>query len=96
MSDLEGVDLAFLPIAGWGMRVGEGHLDPVRAARAAAIIKPRAVVPIHWGTVLRVDLTRRTELLTKHAAEFPARMAELAPNSEPRVLQPGESFTLER
>jgi L-ascorbate metabolism protein UlaG (beta-lactamase superfamily) len=97
MSDLDGVDLALLPIGGWGRKVGEGHLDPVRAAKAAGRMRARAVVPIHWGTVLRAGLAeRRPDLLTKHADELPARMAELAPESEVRILQPGESLTLAR
>jgi L-ascorbate metabolism protein UlaG (beta-lactamase superfamily) len=95
MSDLDGVDLALLPIGGWGQRVGEGHLDPVRAAKAAAMTRARVVVPIHWGTLLRAGLAeRRPDLLTKYADEFPSRMAELAPQSEARVLQPGELLTI--
>ena len=45
------VDLALLPIWGWGPSLGPGHMDPERAARAAALIEPRIVVPIHWGTL---------------------------------------------
>ena len=52
MEQLAGVvDVALLPISGWGRTVGAGHLDPARAARAAATIRPRVVVPIHWGTL---------------------------------------------
>ena len=95
MADLRGVDLALLPIGSWGDRVGEGHLDPERAARAAAILEARAVVPIHWGTYLRSDLHRRHPgLLQTHAPEFEARMAELAPDTDAHVLRPGESLTL--
>lgn len=95
MSDLEGVDLALLPIGGWGEKVGKGHLDPARAAQAAATMRARIVVPIHWGTFLRTDLARRRrDLLSKHGDELPLRMAELAPASEARILQPGESLTL--
>jgi hypothetical protein len=57
--------------------------------------RARVVVPIHWGTLLRAGLAeRRPDLLTKYADEFPSRMAELAPQSEARVLQPGESLTI--
>ena len=95
MAALAGVDLAFLPIGGWGPHIGAGHLDPERAARAAAVIRPRAVVPIHWGTMLRADLHRhRPELLHEPAAEFRARMALLAPDVDAQVLEPGESFEL--
>jgi L-ascorbate metabolism protein UlaG (beta-lactamase superfamily) len=93
MADLAGVDVALLPIGGWGTKVGEGHLDPERAARAAAMISPKVAIPIHWGALLRADLHRRGA--ARHAApaeEFRARMAELAPETEVSVLAPGESF----
>ena len=52
MRDLAtGLDVALLPVWGWGPRVGPGHLDPERAARAAGLLAPRVVVPIHWGTL---------------------------------------------
>ncbi len=96
MRDLAGVDIALLPIAGWGPHIGKGHLDPERAARAAALIRPRVVIPIHWGTLLRSDLhRRRPDLLTAPADQLRALMSKLAPEVETRVLQPGESFTLE-
>jgi L-ascorbate metabolism protein UlaG (beta-lactamase superfamily) len=96
MHELAGVlDVALLPIAGWGPNLHAGHLDPRRAAQAAAIMRPRIAVPIHWGTLLRVGLARtRPELLTDPAREFVAQMAELAPGVEPRVLAPGESLDL--
>ena len=53
-----GLDLALLPIWGWGTSIGAGHLDPERAARAAALLSPRMVVPIHWGTLYPLGLAR--------------------------------------
>lgn len=50
MAHLGPIDLAAIPIWGWGPRLGPGHLDPERAARAVEIIDPGVVVPIHWGT----------------------------------------------
>jgi L-ascorbate metabolism protein UlaG (beta-lactamase superfamily) len=96
MSELRGrVDVALLPIGGWGPKVGEGHLDPPRAAKAAAIIEPRFVMPIHWGTYLRPDLVRRRpELLEKYPRELEAELARHAPGVELRALAPGDSFTL--
>lgn len=96
MAALEGVDIALLPIGGWGgNEMGKGHLDPERAARAAALIRPRVAIPIHWGTMLRADLHRRgPDLHGPPAEEFRDRMAELAPASEVRVLAPDESFEL--
>jgi L-ascorbate metabolism protein UlaG (beta-lactamase superfamily) len=94
MADLaDGVDLALLPIGGWGPRVGRGHLDPARAARAAAMIRPRIVIPIHWGTYLRMGLGGEG-LLTDPPRKLIASAAELAPGVEVRVLKPGESTRL--
>src|SRR5262249_27468973 len=45
------LDLALLPIWGWGPSIGHGHLDPARAAEAVARLRPRIAVPIHWGTL---------------------------------------------
>ena len=45
-----GLDLALVPIWGWGSRLGPGHLDPLRAAQALALLHAAPAVPIHWGT----------------------------------------------
>jgi L-ascorbate metabolism protein UlaG (beta-lactamase superfamily) len=96
MSGLSGIDVALLPIAGWGPTLREAHhLDARLAAEAAAAIGPRVAVPIHWGTLLRMGLGDRAhEILVRPAEKFTARMAELAPEVEARVLQPGESMAL--
>ena len=42
MSALAGsLDVALLPVAGWGSKVGPGHLDPLRAAQALRLLQPR-------------------------------------------------------
>ncbi len=97
MSELAGsLDVALLPIAGWGPKVGgPGHLDARTAAEAAAILRPRIAIPIHWGTLLGRGLEgRRAELLRDPPREFVAQLAELAPDVEAGVLAPGESLTL--
>ncbi len=50
MADIGQVDVALLPIGGWGRRIPPGHLTPLLAARAAQLLSARIVVPIHWGT----------------------------------------------
>jgi L-ascorbate metabolism protein UlaG (beta-lactamase superfamily) len=86
MSALSGsLDVALLPVAGWGTKVGPGHLDPLRAAQAAALLRPRVAVPIHWGTLSLVH--RPTSAEPPEA--FRRHVAELAPAVEVRVLPPG-------
>jgi L-ascorbate metabolism protein UlaG (beta-lactamase superfamily) len=92
----EGLDVALLPVWGWGARIGPGHLDPERAARAAARLRPRVAVPIHWGTFLPVGLRRRRgHLLRTPGPAFAARAAELAPEVRTVVLAPTESLELD-
>ena len=95
MSELGPIDVALLPIGGWGPRVGSGHLNPERAAEAAARIKPRVVVPIHWGTYLRAGLDKtRPELLRRYPEDLARELAGRAPGVELQVLEPGESLEL--
>ena len=90
-----GLDLALLPIAGWGPTLGPGHLDPERAARAAALLAPRVAVPIHWGTLYPLGLARlRPGPFRSPPRDFAAWMRALAPQVEARVLAPGESTSL--
>jgi L-ascorbate metabolism protein UlaG (beta-lactamase superfamily) len=85
------LDLALLPVAGWGPRVPEGHLDPQRAAEALAMLRPRVAVPIHWGTFRRIGLHLPAAELRKPAEEFAELAATLAPETEVRILEPGAS-----
>ncbi len=96
MAELAGrIDVALLPIAGWGPKLGKGHLDPQTAAEAAALIRPRVVVPIHWGTLIRFDLRDDAdEFLAGPPRKFAEALTELALAVELAVLQPGESLEL--
>jgi L-ascorbate metabolism protein UlaG (beta-lactamase superfamily) len=89
------LDLALLPIWGWGPSLGPGHLDPERAARATALLSPRIAIPIHWGTLYPLGLARlRPGPLSTPPREFVARVGELAPQVEVRVLAPGGATSL--
>jgi L-ascorbate metabolism protein UlaG (beta-lactamase superfamily) len=96
MDEMAGtIDVALLPVWGWGTTIGAGHLDPRRAAEAAARIRPRLVVPIHWGSLLPVGLARKHgHVLHDPPRDFAAQVAELAPGVAVSVLEPGESVTL--
>jgi L-ascorbate metabolism protein UlaG (beta-lactamase superfamily) len=92
MADLVDLDAALLPIWGWGPRLGPGHMDPEEAAEAVALMQPRLVVPIHWGTFRPVGPAgRRARLPCDPAVRFAARVAAAAPGVVVRVLTPGES-----
>jgi L-ascorbate metabolism protein UlaG (beta-lactamase superfamily) len=93
MSELEGkVDVALIPIWGWGPRLGPGHLDPETAADALAVVRPRLAIPIHHATLSLPGSGRRWPwLLTEPAERFVAAAASRAPDVEVRVLAPGET-----
>jgi L-ascorbate metabolism protein UlaG (beta-lactamase superfamily) len=96
MSNLSGsLDLALLPVAGWGPRLGPGHMDPLDAARAAALTQPRIAVPVHWGTLLPLGLSRRHRArLGDPPRLFAEHVARLAPKVEVRILAPGQETML--
>ena len=45
------VDLALLPVGGWGPRLSPGHMGPVEAVEAAVRAEARHVLAIHYGTL---------------------------------------------
>jgi L-ascorbate metabolism protein UlaG (beta-lactamase superfamily) len=91
MDGLRGsIDLALLPVAGWGATLGPGHLDAARAAEAAARIAPRVAVPIHWGTFAPRRPLRRHPDPGAPPREFAAGVARDTPSVEVRMLEPGE------
>jgi L-ascorbate metabolism protein UlaG (beta-lactamase superfamily) len=92
-----GLDLALLPVWGWGPTLGPGHMDPERAARAVALLAPRLAVPIHWGTFYPVGLSRlRPRPLTEPPRAFAARARALAPQTEVRIAPPGTGVAFGR
>ena len=96
MSELApGLDVALLPVSGWGARLPPGHLGPRTAAEALQRLRPRVAIPIHWGTYRQLGLTRKDEALRAPAEAFAEHAAELAPDVDVRVLPVGETLELE-
>ena len=96
MHELAPVDLALLPIWGWGPGLGAGHLDPRGAAEAVALLRPGLVVPIHWGPYFPIHLGLRgaPRFVDLPPTEFLAAVRETAPGVDVRVLEPGQSLEL--
>ncbi|MFJ9378356.1 MBL fold metallo-hydrolase [Streptomyces sp. NPDC101455] len=86
------VDVALLPVGGWGPYLGEGHLDAGRAAQALARLAPRSAVPVHYGTYwpIGMDAVRPHEFHTP-GDEFVRIAAQLAPSVSVHRLGHGES-----
>ncbi|MER5434455.1 MBL fold metallo-hydrolase [Streptomyces sp. NPDC002588] len=90
------LDVALLPVGGWGPFLGEGHLDAGRAAEALARLAPGSAVPVHYGTYwpIGMDAVRPHEF---HAPgeEFVRHAARCAPGVTVHRLGHGESVRLE-
>jgi len=86
------VDVALLPVWGWGPRVGPGHMDPELAAQAAALIRPAVAVPIHWGTLRSFNAPKTDPRAPAEA--FAAAVGALGLDTDVSILAPGESMVL--
>ena len=92
MRELRPVDVALLPVAGWGPRLGPGHLDPASAVEALRLLEPKTALPIHWGTLRRLFAQRPDD---RPARDFERLAGERAPGVDVRVLSIGETLALE-
>jgi L-ascorbate metabolism protein UlaG (beta-lactamase superfamily) len=91
MADLAPLDLALLPVAGWGRKLGPGHLGPESAVDALRLLRPNTAVPIHWGTLAPLG-TRAGDRTP--ADEFARLASERAAEVRVRILSPGETLEL--
>jgi L-ascorbate metabolism protein UlaG (beta-lactamase superfamily) len=94
MAELTGLDVALVPISGWGPRLGPGHMGPDEAAAAVVRMGPRLVVPIHWGTLARIG-SPVDGAWRDPARTFAALVEEHAPGVRVCVLMPGENVALD-
>jgi L-ascorbate metabolism protein UlaG (beta-lactamase superfamily) len=92
-----GLDVALLPVWGWGPTLGPGHLDPERAADAVALLRPRIAVPVHWGTLALAGSrslptpgrSRMRRLLVDPPRRFAAAVGALGLATRVVVARPG-------
>ncbi|MFB6818793.1 MBL fold metallo-hydrolase [Streptomyces sp. NPDC056347] len=92
MADAVGpVDVALLPVGGWGPYLGHGHLDAGRAAQALARLEPRSAVPVHYGTYWPIGLDGvRPHEFHAPGDEFVRKSALVAPDVAVHRLAHGE------
>ncbi|MFS8201289.1 MBL fold metallo-hydrolase [Streptomyces sp. CWNU-52B] len=85
------VDVALLPVGGWGPHLGEEHLDAGRAADALALLRPQSAVPVHYGTYWPIGLDSvRPHEFHAPGAEFVRLSALRAPGVTVHRLDHGE------
>nr|WP_255372105.1 MBL fold metallo-hydrolase [Cellulosimicrobium sp. CUA-896] len=88
------VDVALVPVGGWGPRLSAGHLGPMQAARVCAEVGVRVAVPVHWGTLHAPGGRHVPRGWMDHAgAAFEAAAQRHAPGTRVVVLRPGESWS---
>lgn len=89
------LDVALLPVAGWGLTLGPGHMGPLDAARALIALQPRLAIPVHWGSLLPLGRAHRhRSRLGEPPRLFAEHAARLAPGVEVRILAPGHATEL--
>ena len=96
------VDVALVPVWGWGPSLGPGHLDPVSAAEAVARVRPRFAVPVHWGTLAVAGMTsvpsplraRMRRLLVDPPRSFATEVAARGLGTLVAITEPGRRVVL--
>lgn len=86
------LDVALLPVAGWGGRLPPGHLDPDGAAEALRLLRPRFAVPIHWRTLWPLYRRGPYPQSLEAGERFAERARERAPEVAVTVLEVGERW----
>jgi L-ascorbate metabolism protein UlaG (beta-lactamase superfamily) len=91
----QNLDLALLPVWGWGPDKGRLHMGPKEAAEALTLLHPRLAVPIHWGTYIPMGMRwMRLGFQYLPPLEFTDRARRASPEVDVRILSPGETLAV--
>ncbi len=86
------LDLALLPVGGWGPWLRGEHMDPEDAAECLAMLDARVAVPLHYGTFWPRGVGwLRKRIFFEPGREFEDHAHRLAPRVDVRVIEPGTS-----
>ena len=94
LDEVMNVDIALMPVGGWGPTLDKGHLDPQQAANVVRRTHPDGAVPVHWGTWWPTGLRQRPELIDLPAEAFARQIARVAPSTSVHLLGHGQSVKL--
>jgi L-ascorbate metabolism protein UlaG (beta-lactamase superfamily) len=84
--ELDDIDILFLPIG------GDGVLDPAAAEKLAVSLEPKAIIPMHYGTIGGKDALK---LFLKEAGETVAPIEKLTVKRKDLDGKEGEIIVLE-
>lgn len=99
MYEVGHVDLALIPIGGWGPTLEDGHMDPVAGAAAVARVGADVAVPVHWGTfwplgLRQVARANHQRLFVTPGDRFVAALDDAAPGTTATLARPGERVVI--
>jgi L-ascorbate metabolism protein UlaG (beta-lactamase superfamily) len=94
MDDIWPIDVAVVPIGGWGPTLGPTHLDPTQAAEAVRRVGASDAIPIHYGTFWPVGLRPLKprvfqQRFIEPGPRFAAALRSCCPMSTAHLLKPG-------
>jgi L-ascorbate metabolism protein UlaG (beta-lactamase superfamily) len=86
------IDVALIPVWGWGPHLGRMHMSPEQAAQSMAYLKPKLAIPIHWGTYLPTGMQwLKPAFHSSPPLVFAGSVKKNHPQVEVRILRPGDS-----
>jgi L-ascorbate metabolism protein UlaG (beta-lactamase superfamily) len=101
LDDLWPVDVAIVPVGGWGPTLGPAHLDPAQAAEAVRRVGAKDAIAVHYGTFWPTGLrliSPRTfrQRFAEPGARFVAALGAVCPSSTAHRLSAGSTVTVHR
>ena len=89
------IDVALVPVGGWGPRLSPGHLGPDEASVACRLVGAGVAIPVHWGTLHPPAVQAWPGgWMDTPGPKFAAALPSESPTCRPVVLGLGESHTL--
>ena len=91
------LDLAVVPVGGWGPRLSPGHLGPAQAAVACRLTQARWAIPVLWKTLhLPAGQLWPPGWMDLAGPEFVVALARESPTCRAVVLDVGGSVGIAR
>jgi L-ascorbate metabolism protein UlaG (beta-lactamase superfamily) len=100
MTQLAPIDVAVVPVGGWGPSLGPTHLDPEQAAEAVRRVGAGDAIPIHYGTLWPYGLRHVHPASFRRGfadpgTKFAAELARALPSAMAHVISHGQTVTIQ-